>query len=138
MSKFVTKEIKDIKGRQKFEELVILDNSLDLKHIELANVRGVWQEYKESLEEKYSGSFDGLTAIMNRVANLQSLPDTKFRDITPHGEPVKEYEFKYQDLRAYGIKIPNGKLILLGGFKNKQKGDIAFFRGLKKKYLNSL
>jgi hypothetical protein len=75
---------------------------------------------------------------MNRDANMQSLGDTKFRDVTPDGELVKEYEIKYQDLRAFAIKVPNGKLVLLGGYKNNQKSDFSRFRSIKKHYLESL
>lgn len=106
--------------------------------IDLATINGIWDEYQESLEAKYEGSFYGLLSIMNRDANMQPLSEGKFKDVTPHGELVKEYEIKYQYLRAYAIKIPNGKLILLGGYKNQQKNDFTQFRSLKKQYLESL
>ena len=51
---------------------------------------------------------------------------------------VKEYEFKSKHLRVYAIQQINGKIIVLGGFKNNQKEDINKFRSLKKQYLDSL
>lgn len=81
---------------------------------------------------------NGLLAIMNRVANLQPVAKDKFRDVTPHRELVKEFKFKYQDLRVLAIKIPDGKLVLLGGYKNQQDKDFSKFRSLKKKYLESI
>lgn len=138
MSKFATKEIGAIRGRQIFEQLVILPDNADLSKINLNEINGIWDEYEESLEDKYKGAFRGIQAIMDLVANMQSVSDKKFRDITPQKEQVKEYEFKYQDLRAYAIKISNGKLLLLGGFKNQQDHDIAAFRARKKKYLESI
>lgn len=75
---------------------------------------------------------------MDGVANLNSVSEEKFKDITPSGDKIKEYEFKSGDLRVYGIKIPNGKLIVLGGFKNQQNSDITKFRSLKIEYLQSI
>jgi hypothetical protein len=75
---------------------------------------------------------------MNRVANLQSVPKEKFRDVTPHGQSCKEYEFKFGDLRVLSIKITNGQLVLLGGYKNQQSSDFIKFRSLKAQYLESI
>lgn len=138
MSTFVTKIIEAIKGRQKFEQLVILPDEFIHSKLDMKDIDGIWDEYQDDLEEKYAGSFQGLVRIMNKVANLQIVPSTKFKEITPSKEIVAEYEFKYQDLRVYAIKIPYGKLIVLGGYKNQQAGDIRKFRALKKKYLEYL
>ncbi|MDX2047386.1 MAG: hypothetical protein SFU87_11410 [Chitinophagaceae bacterium] len=138
MSKFVKRKIETINGKQHFFELVVLPENINLKNNDLKEVKGVWKQYEEDLEEKYKSSFRSLTAIMNRKANLQSLSKDKFRDITPTGEVIKEYEFKYQDLRAYGIKLPNEVLVILGGYKNKQTDDCRQFRALKAKYLESI
>jgi len=75
---------------------------------------------------------------MNLVANNESVPNTKFRNITTGNEPIQEFEFKAGDLRVLAIKIPNGQLILLGGYKNRQDKDLSRFRSLKKQYLESL
>lgn len=136
MSKFATKPIDSIKGKQQFEELVIIHNTLDI--FRLVEIEGVWEQYEKSLETRYQSSFKHLMFLMDRVANLQSLSQSMFRDITPDGELIKEYEFKSGHLRAYAIKIPNGKLIILGGYKNRQKDDFRKFRSLKKQYLDSL
>lgn len=136
MSRFVTRPIDSIKGKQRFEELVIINNPADILRID--EIEGAWRQYEKSLEARYKKPFKHLMILMERVADLKSLPETKFRDITPDGELVKEYEFKSGDLRIYCIKIPNGKLVVLGGYKNRQKDDFRRFRSLKKQYLDSL
>lgn len=73
---------------------------------------------------------------MNEVANIRTLPDTKFKDVTPEKEKVKEYEFKEGNLRVYAIKKFGGKIIVIGGYKNRQKKDFRTFRSLKEQYLN--
>ncbi len=149
MSKFVTKNIQLINGKQQFRQLIIVDDKVDASKLQAVIVQkeidgqeiafeGVLDIYERSLESKYESSFRGIISIMDRVANLKSVPVDKFRDITPDKELVKEYEFKYQDLRVYAIKILNGKLVLLGGFKNQQDGDFSKFRSLKKAYLQSI
>jgi hypothetical protein len=75
---------------------------------------------------------------LNRVANLQPVSKDKFRDVTPEKEAIRELEFKFQDLRVFAIKIPNGQLVLLGGYKNQQDKDFKKFRNLKSQYLESL
>jgi hypothetical protein len=148
MSKFVIKNISSILGKQKFKQLIIVDDKVDAAKLQAEivqkeisgqeiTIKGVLDIYEDSLEAKYEGSFRGIISIMDRVANLKSVPVDKFRDITPDKELVKEYEFKYQDLRVYAIKIFNGKLVLLGGFKNQQDGDFSKFRSVKKAYLEN-
>ena len=48
---------------------------------------------------------------------------------------VKEYEFKDGALRVYAIAKPEGKIIVMGGYKNRQKKDFKKFRSLKERYL---
>lgn len=139
MLKFVLKNIESIKGRQMFYQLVILnENSKYDKNQSEDELKGQFDLYEDSLEESYECALASILGIMDRVANLNTVSKEKFKDITPSGDKTKEYEFKPGDLRVYGIKIPNGKLIILGGFKNKQKADIKKFRSLKKEYLQSI
>ncbi|TDW97594.1 hypothetical protein [Dinghuibacter silviterrae] len=146
MAKFVLKNIGTIKGIQQTKQLVIVEESADIEKIQAeinktelnggeAEIPGIFDAYRESLEKKYDSPFRRLLTIMERVANNQPVPADKFKDVTPQGELVKEFEFKYQDLRVYAIKIPNGKLILLGGYKNQQKSDFTRFRSVKTKFL---
>ena len=72
---------------------------------------------------------------MNEVANNRTLPNTKFKDVTPKKEKVKEYEFKDGDLRVYGISTFGGKIIIMGGYNNRQKKDYRSFRSMKEQYL---
>ena len=146
MSKFVIKHIDAVKGKQQFKQLVVLPNTEDAEKIqgniltkekmkESVENQGELDIYEASLETRYRSAFISILAIMNRVANLQAVPKDKFRDITPDKSPVTEYEFKCKDLRVYAIKITNGQLIILGGYKNNQPADIKKFRSLKAQYL---
>ena len=51
---------------------------------------------------------------------------------------VREFEFKSKHLRVYGITKPNGKIIITGGTKARQKVEQGEFRHLKNLYLASL
>jgi putative component of toxin-antitoxin plasmid stabilization module len=151
MPKFVLKNIDAVRGVQQFKQLVKIsdrENEEDIqKHI--ANVEsgrilkderydqlhGILDDYEKTLQRIYKSSFRGIIAVMNLIAENESLPVNKFRDITPKGELIKEYEIKYKDLRVYAIKIPNGKLIILCGYKNQQSRDISKFRTLKNKII---
>lgn len=126
MSKFAIEKIKSIKGRQSFYDL---------------KVNGVCQfeAFSNGIEDQYKSELVTLNARMDLVANLNRLPKTKFRDITPKKESVKEYEFKTKNLRIYVVHIEKtGKVIVLCGYKNKQKSDIPSFRSLKSQFLKSL
>lgn len=79
-----------------------------------------------------------LFSYMEFIANGKTLPYTKFKDITPKKEQEKEYEFKTKHLRVYAIKKKNGKIIIMGGYKNSQKKDISKFRSIKEEYIKSL
>lgn len=76
---------------------------------------------------------------MERVANGQHVPGKYFHDLKGgKNNTPKEYEFKHGDLRVYAIQDHRGKIIVLCGFKNKQRNEIVKFRALKEQYLNSL
>lgn len=123
MSKFALRNIDAVQGTQTFEELLVNGISpLDM--------------FEGGLEAKDRKSLDKIYFYMNEVANNRTLPNTKFKDVTPKKETVKEYEFKDGDLRVYGISKPGGKIIILGGYKNRQKKDYRKFRSLKEQYLN--
>ena len=124
MSKFALRNIEAVAGNQTFEKLL---------------VDGVapFDTFENELEDKDRRSLEKIYFYMNEVSNNRTLADTKFKDVTPHKEKVKEYEFKDGDLRVYGIKKFGGKIIILGGYKNQQKKDYRTFRSLKEQYLNS-
>jgi putative component of toxin-antitoxin plasmid stabilization module len=125
MSTFALLEMPEIQGKISFRKLT---------------VNGVCpfdvfcEEIKEegNLEKQLIGLFNN----MDQVANLNRLPETKFRDVTPRGESIKEFEIKKGDLRIYVIK-EEGHIVVLGGKKNRQEKDFRLFRSLKKQYLNS-
>jgi len=123
MSKFALQSIDAVEGNQTFEKLL---------------VDGVapFDMFENDLETKDRRSLEKIYFYMNEVANNRTLPNTKFKDVTPKKEKIKEYEFKDGDLRVYGISKYGGKIIILGGYKNQQKKDYRTFRSLKEQYLN--
>ena len=137
MSKFVIKTVDAIKGKQDFKQLIILSDNIDTKKVNVEKIDGQLDIYKKSLEDSYSSSYNRILSIMDAVANNQGVSNTQWKDVTPNKEIVKEYEVKAGDLRVFLIKIPNGKLIILGGYKNQQKSDFKKFRSLKQQYLQS-
>jgi putative component of toxin-antitoxin plasmid stabilization module len=76
--------------------------------------------------------------LLQEVADGNLLPENKFRDLTPKGEPVKEYEIKTKHLRVYFFyESEEERIIVCGGKKTSQKKDIARFQRVKKDYLNA-
>lgn len=126
MPKFALKKIRAVKGKINFYDLCI-DGEKQFK------------SFCDSLEEIHNSEKTQLYARLDYIAQLKSLPKTKFRDLTPKKEDVKEFEIKTKNLRVYLIKIKQtGNVVVLGGHKNTQKKDIPKFRSLKKQYLDSL
>lgn len=74
---------------------------------------------------------------MDAVANLLSLPETKFHPYSDGKDGVREYEFKTKHLRVYAIEQKGGKIVIIGGTKANQAKDQVEFRRLKKGYIAS-
>lgn len=125
MSKFALKEMELIKGRQTFNKLLV-------------DGTAPFDCFTEGLEEQYESELGSIYYRMEAVANLQSLPKDKFRELKGGKGDVKEYEFKSKHLRVYAIHQKDGKIVVMGGYKNSQDKDIATFRALKKQYIESL
>tara|TARA_R110002020_G_scaffold119634_3_gene272929 strand:- start:47 stop:439 length:393 start_codon:yes stop_codon:yes gene_type:complete len=123
MPKFALEKIESIKGKQSFFDLKV-------------NGVGQFESFSEQIEAIYRTELVTVNARMDLIANLNRLPKTKFRDITPKKESVKEYEIKTRNLRIYLIHIEKtGKVVVLAGYKNNQKSDFVSFRSLKKQFL---
>jgi len=122
MLTFAVQKIDTINGKQVFNKLII-DGISPL------------DEFEESLEEQYKTEMDSIYFYMEEVANLRSLPRTKFRELKGVKGNIKEYEFKSEHLRVYAIKQPNCKLVVMCGHKNTQDEDIIKFRSLKNRYI---
>lgn len=105
MLKFTTERIEAIHCRQGFDQLIINGNGqLDLFEKDLSDTT-------------YQSEFKTLLAYMEYLGNNGSLPKTKFRDVTPQCEKIKEYEFKSKHLRIHAIQKTNGKIVILEGYK---------------------
>lgn len=128
MSTFVLKKLEAVVGKQQFFELIV-DNSSQ------------FNEYCQAIKDnkQYYSELLKIFTLMNMVSQLKMLPQTKFKDITPNKELVKEYEFKSKHLRVYAFHMEKtGKIVAYGGYKNTQEDDIPKFRSYKSRYLKSL
>lgn len=128
MATFALRKVETIVAKQEVDELSI-DGIGQLAAFE--------SELTEN-HSRYLAELQMLLRYMEYIANGQTLSEAKFRDVTPQGESVKEYEFKSKHLRVYAIKKLNSKIIVLGGLKTTQKSDFKRFRSLKAQYLNTL
>lgn len=128
MSVFSLEEITAVDGKYKFFKLV-KDGVCE------------FDEFVKSIRKStsFASELISVYAYFDMVANLYTLPQTKFKEIIPEKEAVKEYEFKTKHLRIYAIhEKDTGKVIICGGKKNSQKSDINHFRSVKKQYVSSL
>jgi hypothetical protein len=126
---FAICKIEAIDGKQEFDKLII-------------DGKCPFDEFENSLEERYKAEMAGIYHYMQDVADLKTLPRTKFhfydndkRKKNQGG--VREFEFKTKHLRVYGITQTNGKLVITGGTKANQKTDQNEFRKLKNLYLTA-
>ena len=130
MPTFALKKIEAIKGKQEFDKLVVDDTC-------------PFDEFEKNVEKQYASELVGIYSNMQDVADLKSLPYERFHyyDLDKkqkNKDGVREFEFKSRHLRVYGITKPNGKIIITGGTKAKQKTEQNEFRRLKSQYLSSL
>ena len=129
MSKFALKHIPQIKGKVKFYLLI-------------TNSECQYEEFEKKIarEGNYESELDQMQSRFQEVAEMiRPINKTKFRDITPKKEEVKEYEAKTKNLRVYLIHQENkGRVIIFAGQKNTQKKDIRKFRSIKSQYLSTL
>ena len=125
MSTFAIERIELVDGPIKFYKLWIDD----------------YCQFNEFLSELENGGslsqIEGLFRRITEVGQMRRLPQNKFKEITPEGQLVKEYEIKCGVFRVYLIKH-EGHIVIIGGKKNRQEKDIRQFRSIKKRYLESL
>lgn len=122
---FALQKIEAIQGKQKFDKLIV-------------DGKCPFDEFEMSLETQYKSEMIGIYACMQNVADLRSVPPTKFHFYDEGVNGVREFEFKSKHLRVYGITKANGKIIITGGTKARQKVEQGEFRRLKNLYLASL
>ncbi|MCA6362725.1 MAG: hypothetical protein IM638_06780 [Bacteroidetes bacterium] len=145
---FVVRKLETKQGRLQFYSLnickkcpydgvckVTKDEAIEKYQCEL----GPWDIFEDELAVNNNNYHKQLLTVYSRLdslVQLQTLPQNKFKDITPKGEKVKEYEIKTPDLRVYMFHMEHlGRIIVTGGIKGTQQSDIKQFRNLKKAYL---
>lgn len=125
MHTFALNEITEIKGKLKFFKLLV-DGTCE------------YDEFEKKIINEGNLKTELTTIItrMHEIADLKLLPKSKFRDITPKKDNIKEYEIKTKHLRVYLFHEKyTGRLIVCGGKKGTQQADIKHFRNIKKEYL---
>lgn len=125
MAEYSLKAMDAVKGKQTFDMLV-------------RNGVCLFEEFEKNVESQYKGEIAKLYTNMNAVANLMTLPQTKFHPYNKGDAEVREFEFKTKNLRAYAIEKPGGKIIVIGGTKADQLKDQALFWKYKRQYIDSL
>lgn len=128
MTKFALEEILEITGKVKFFKLLNDDNcEFDTFLNSIKNEGNLITE------------LNTIQTRMQLVSEMKPMPREKFKDITPSGEAVKEYEIKTPNLRVYLFhEYLKGRIVVCGGKKGSQSSDIKHFRNVKKEYFKSL
>ena len=117
MPKFALKNIEAVKGKQRFDKLVVDGVCL-------------FDQFEEEMKIQYSNEIATLYAYMNEVANLRTLPYEKFHPYDKN-DP-RGWEFKTKHLRVYCVEQRGGKIVVLGGQKSKQANDESNFHYYQK------
>lgn len=91
MSTFALRKVEAVNAKQKLDELVV-DEEGQLE---------AFERLIEATDKRFITEFRTLLSYMEYAANGNSLPDTKFKDVTPEDSTIKEYEFKSKHLRVY-------------------------------------
>ena len=125
MDRYTLKRMEQVRGKQVFDKLVV-------------NGIAPFDVFIEELEDIYQSKIRTMYKYMDVVANLGSLPKNKYHPYSSGKDGVREYEFKTKHLRVYSIEKPGGQIVIIGGTKSNQKKDQAYFRRLKKGYIDSL
>lgn len=133
MPKFEVQEIKfPSPAEQNFYQLIAesTDNN--------GRRAGVLDLFERDLEKKNKKDLEMIYAYMNMVANGEHIPGTKYHILErDKNDPYQDFEFKHGKLRVYGIKIPAGKLVVLGSYKSQEKRSIKQLRSFKKQYFKT-
>jgi hypothetical protein len=124
MYNFVLQEISEIVGKLKIFKLLI-DGKCEYDEFEL----------KIEKDGNLRSELRTIETRLFEIAECKSLPEKKFRDITPKKVSNKEYEIKTSNLRIYLFHEKNtGHIIVCGGKKGSQSADIKHFRKIKNEY----
>ena len=123
---------------KKFESIVGKQDFYDLK----INGLSQYEEFNKIINTDYLAyktEVFTMFSYMDLVSNLKTLPKTKFREITPKKDNIKEYEIKSKHIRVYVFHVENsGKIVAYWGLKKNQKENIISFRKIKKEYIDQL
>lgn len=90
----------------------------------LVNGKSLFDEFTKDIKNiKDEKALSGIIALMDNFGSCL-LPNTKFRKI--QGTKRDDlFEFKKNNIRVYVLKKEPSIFVVLGGYKTKQKSDIA-------------
>jgi len=127
MSRFVLKEIEEIKGsKYDFYKLEIDGNcALDEFENEICS------------NSQHLSEFTTLLSYAQHYANGNKLPDKKLGTVYLNIKDISAFEFKSKHLRIYFFCTSSNpdRIIALCGYKNKQPSDINKLTNIIKRYL---
>jgi hypothetical protein len=128
MPEFVLKEIEAIKG-----------SKYDFYKLEINGVCSLDEfENKIYSNKQYYSEFKTLISYAQLFADGIRLPDKKLGTVHLNITDVASFEFKSKHLRIYFFCTNSNpdKIVVLCGYKNKQKSDITRLTSIVKRYLN--
>jgi len=123
---FATENMEEVKGSQQTFDKLFINGKCLLDDFE-EEIRKNKQHYSE---------YKTILSYMNMLADGQSLPRKKFREIEGKKPNVKRYEFKSKNLRVYAFNKPNGKIVVIGGYKSNQDKDITQLNAIVTEFLS--
>ncbi len=128
MPEFVLKEIEAIKG-----------SKYDFYKLEINGVCSLDEfENKIYSNKQYYSEFKTLISYAQLFADGIRLPDKKLGTVHLNITDVASFAFKSKHLRIYFFCTNSNpdKIVVLCGYKNKQKSDITRLTSIVKRYLN--
>jgi len=128
MSEFVLKEIEAIKG-----------SKYDFYKLEV-NGESPFDDFENEIysNKRYKSEFITLIAYAQLFADGERLPINKLNTIHLNIKEVSSFEFKSKHLRIYFFCTDSNpdRIVVLCGYKNKQKKDLNRLTSIVKRYLN--
>ena len=142
MSNFAFRKVGAIKPKEQVLQLVIgkegqhFDEKAQLFDAagQIIEKTGQLDIFEEETKSQYSRQYSRILYVLELAASGTLLPKEKFRVYNaPSSITLRVYECKAGDLRLYVAQMKSGKVIVLGGMKNRQKADFRQLNSLLKR-----
>ena len=122
------------------EELIEVKNAVDHYYKLIVNGKCLIDEFWA--ETKKSGNLeidlDRTQKIIEDLSQGKEVPAGTIKELKgrPKNDKIKDYEIRGKRIRLYFVKNIKGKILIIGGVKDKKKQieQIKRMRGIKKRY----